>query len=245
MRPRATEWLAHALQRAAVHRDAQLVSELIAELLPAQGLVVRRATSYGVTIDEIGCYRVATTGLGPASVAKVDPEALRGLDFEVRGSAAHVGRFVAGRGSWRMHGLRVTPGRRRKARRIARARRVPLTLAELAAANVRVWPGLLLPVLAEAIDPAWTAGHDYLVGLAITGATPTVLYVGVHNGGPVTVSPRRFDSTPVVTLYLSEQACLNLLARTPLPAGERVLCSGDVQAAERLLDWMDRAQSAA
>jgi hypothetical protein len=245
VRPRATDWLSRALQRAAVQRDTQLVGELIAELLPAQGLVVRRATTYGVTIDEVGCYRVATTGQAPATVARVDADVLRSLDFEVRGSAGNVGRFVAGRGSWRLHGLRVTPGRRRKARRVARARRVPLTLAELATANIRVWPGLLLPVLAEAVDPAWTAGHDYLVGMAVTGATPTMLYVGVHDGAAVTVSPRRLDAAPVATLFMSEQACLNLLARTPLPAGERVLCSGDLTAAERLLDWLDRAQLAA
>ena len=242
VRPRPSQWLAGALRRAAVHRDAQLVGELIAELLPVQGLVVRRALTYGVTIDDVGCYRVATTGRRPASVARVDPAALQGLDFEVRGSVAEIGRFVAGRGSWRLRGLRVTPGRARRARRVAHARRSPLTLRELAGANVRVWPGLLLPVLAEAIDPQWTAGERFLVAFSISGATPTVLYVGVSDGAPITVSPRRLDAVPAATLYLSERACLNLLARTPLPAGEHVLCAGQRAQAERLLDWMDRAQ---
>ncbi len=242
VRPRATEWLAGALRRAAVHRDAQLVGELIAELLPAQGLVVRRASTYGITIDEVGCYRVATTGRGPASITRVDPGALRTLDFEVRGSVAQIGTLVAGRGSWRLRGLRVTPGRARRARRVAHARRSPLTLPELAGANVRVWPGLLLPVLAEAVDPQWTAGERFLIAFSITGTTPTVLYVGVNDGAPITVSPRRLDAVPAATLYLSERACLNLLARTPLPAGESVLCAGEQGKAERLLDWMDRAQ---
>jgi len=152
---------------------------------------------------------------------------------------------VAGRGSWRLHGLRGPPGRRRRARRVTHARRVPLTLAELAAANVRVWPGLLLPVLAEAIDPQWTIGQQFVIALAITGVTPTVLYVGVHDGAPVTVSPRQFDVPPAATLYLSEQACLNLLARTPLPAGERVLYAGEQASVEQLLEWTDRAQAAA
>ena len=245
VRPRPTEWLAGALGRAARHRDEQLVGELIAELLPAQGLVVRRSITYGVTIDGVGCYRVATTGGAPASVTRVEPDVMSGLDFEVRGSVAQVGAFVAGRGSWRLHGLRVTPGRRRRARRVTHARRVPLTLAELAAANVRVWPGLLLPVLAEAIDPQWTIGQQFVIALAITGVTPTVLYVGVHDGAPVTVSPRQFDVPPAATLYLSEQACLNLLARTPLPAGERVLYAGEQASVEQLLEWTDRAQAAA
>ncbi len=242
VRPKPTEWLASALRRAAVHRDAQLVGELIAELLPAQGLVVGKTRTYGVTIDEVGCYRVATTGMGPASVARIDPPAVRGLDFEIRGSVAQVGALVAGRGSWRLRGLRATPGAGSKARRIARARRTPLTLPELAGANVRVWPGLLLPVLAEAVDPKWTAGERFVVAFAISGATPTVLYVGVTDGAPITVSPRSLDAPPAATLYLSERACLNLLARTPLPAGERVLCAGDLAVAERLVGWMDRAQ---
>ncbi len=242
VRPKATDWLATALRRAAVHRDAQLVGELIAELLPAQGLVVGKTRTYGVTIDEVGCYRVATTGMGPASVARIDPPAVRGLDFEIRGSVAQVGALVAGRGSWRLRGLRATPGAGAKARRVAHARRVPLTLRELAGANVRVWPGLLLPVLAEAVDPQWTASERFVIAFAISGATPTVLYIGVSDGAPITVSPRSIDAPPAATLYLSERACLNLLARTPLPAGERVLCAGDLAVAERLLGWMDRAQ---
>ena len=122
VRPRPTEWLASALRQAAVHRDAQLVGELIAEMLPAQGLAGRRSGTYGVTIDDVGCYRVATTGLGPASVARVDPAALSGLDFEIRGSVAQVGTLVAAHGSWRLRGLRVTPGRGLRARRVTRAR---------------------------------------------------------------------------------------------------------------------------
>lgn len=50
-----------------------------------------------------------------------------------------------------------------------------------------VWPGLLLLALAEAIDPASTAGYAFTIAFEIEGKQSAVLQVRAQNGRPLAV----------------------------------------------------------
>jgi hypothetical protein len=235
-------WLSRSIATIAAQRDAQLAADLIAELLPAQGLVLDRATTYGLSIAEGANYVVAITPGRAAEVSRVtaaseSPE----LEFTLSGPAAAYANLIAARGSRRLGGLTVS-GNRRRARQLARARPWALSLGELARAGIRVWPGLMLLALAEAIDPSWTVGHHFVVAFAIEGTPGATLYVAVADGEPVLVSHLPPGPEPSATLQMSEAAFMSLSGRTPLAPGERIMVSGDREVAQRLLGWTDRAQ---
>ncbi|MHB1539525.1 MAG: hypothetical protein ACYCYN_13685, partial [Solirubrobacteraceae bacterium] len=146
----------------------------------------------------------------------------------------------------RPRGLRV-PGRRRRARRLFAQRSRPVSLADLAAAETSVWPGLLLAAFAEAVDPAWTITDTFAVAFSIEGHQSALLDVSVRAGMPLRVTrihdERAADQpSPVTTVRLGEHGFLSLLAGTALPEGEQILVQGDVAALERLLSWTDRVQ---
>jgi hypothetical protein len=233
-------WLAAAIRAVAEHRDAKLAGELILELLPAQRLLVDRPTRYGATIAEFGSFRVELDA-ERAVVERVSALTRDDrLDFILEGPAAAFSELAAGGTGRRLPGLRIRAGRRR-VRRLRSARRTPVGLAELAGAQIRVWPGLLLLALAEAIDPAWTVGHRFVIAFAITGEPEAVLHVRVRDGESIVVTRERSEH-PLATVQLSEAAFLCLLAGLSLPAGEQVLLSGNSAALELLIGWADRAQ---
>jgi hypothetical protein len=250
-------WLAPAIRRVAERRDARLAGELVAELLPAQRLVVKRSLSYKLSIAELDRHlhvrldggqadigRLAITAPrdqpGRRSSAAAPPSAEAGIDFLIEGRAADLAELAAGGAGRRLPGLKVR-GSRRRLRTLRRARRRPLALRDLAAARIDVWPGLLLLALAEAIDPRWTVGQRFTLAFAIEGSARATLYVGVCDGEPLTVT-RTADVEVVTTVRLSERAFTCMLAGAPLPVGERVLLEGDQGFLERLVEWADRAQ---
>jgi hypothetical protein len=259
--PRRESWLAPAIRRVAERRDAALAGELICELLPAQRLVVGRPLAYGLKIQELGSFQVRLDGRHATVEREGTLSASRGkLDFRVEGTAAAFSELAAGGAGRRLSGLRVR-GRKRRARELLAARRPPLALADLAGAGIRVWPGLLLLALAEAIDPAWTVGHRFEAAFAIQGVSLATLYVHVRDGEPLLVTrvpgeeagevpgdeageeageePARLRR---ITALLSERAFLCMLAGVSLPAQEQVLVDGDVDVLEQFIVWADRAQ---
>ncbi|HST55327.1 MAG TPA: hypothetical protein VLJ42_05465 [Solirubrobacteraceae bacterium] len=233
-------WLAPAIRAVAEGRDAKLAAELILELLPAQRLVMDRPTRYGAKLTELGSFIVELEG-EQTRVRRV-PTLARDeqLDFILEGPAAAFSELAGGGARRRQPGLRVRAGKRR-ARRLRAARSAPVALAELAGAGIRVWPGLLLLALAEAIDPAWTAGHRFVVAFRVDDEPGAVLQVRVRDGEPLVVTRVR-DEQPLATVRLSELAFVSMLAGVSLPAGEQVLVDGSAAALQLLLGWTDRAQ---
>ncbi len=251
--PRA--WLAPAIRRVAERRDPRLAAELVLELLPAQALSVAKPLRYLVKIIELGAYEVSLAdGRGAvrdlAGAGLVDSRT-----FMLEGSAAAFAE-IAGGGSrlsaWRPPaGLRVRGGRRR-AKRLLAARGEPLSLGDLERAGVTVWPGLLLLALAEAVDPASTAGHAFTVAFAIEGRQSAVLHVQASGGRPLGVtrgsaqegeqSTRTGAGGAVqTTVRLSEQGFARLITARDLD-GESVILEGEQAPLQTLLSWTDRVQ---
>lgn len=242
-------WLAPAIRQMSEHGGGRLAGELIVELLPAQAKLVKGTLRYMLRIEELGGYEVELAD-GRASIRSVGEDGGQGpsfdTEFTLEGPAAAFAEFAAGGVQRRPRGLRV-PGRRRRARRLFAERRSPVALADLAAADTGVWPGLLLAALAEAVDPAWTITDTFTVAFSIEGRQSAMLDVGVRAGMPLRVSrvhdERAADQpAPVVTVRLGETGFLHMLAGTALPEGEQILVQGDVAALERLLTWTDRVQ---
>ncbi|MHB1809836.1 MAG: hypothetical protein ACYCU0_11140, partial [Solirubrobacteraceae bacterium] len=225
----------------------RLAGELIVELLPAQAKLVKGTLRYMLRIEELSGFEVELAD-GSASVRRVgDGEGPSfDTDFTLEGPAAAFAEFAAGGVQRRPRGLRL-PGRRRRARRLFAERRKPVALADLVAAGVSVWPGLLLAALAESVDPAWTITDTFTVAFSIEGRQSALLDVGVRAGMPLRVSrvhdERATDQpAPVATVRLGERGFLSLLAGTAPPEGEQILLQGDAAALERLLSWTDRVQ---
>jgi hypothetical protein len=251
--PRA--WLAPAIRRVAERRDPRLAAELVLELLPAQALSVERPIRYLAKIAELGAYEVSlTAGDGSvrdlAGVGLVDAHT-----FLLEGPAAAFAEVAAGGSrisAWRPPaGLRIRGGRRR-ARPLLGSRRAPLALGDLERAGVTVWPGLLLLALAEAIDPASTAGHSFTVAFAIEGQQNAVLQAQALQGRPLTVTrgpaneqaqgaPNVAATTAQSTVHLSERAFARLLTAQDLD-GHAVRLEGERAPLETLLSWTDRVQ---
>lgn len=254
-RAQARAWLAPAIRRVAERRDPRLAAELVLELLPAQALSVEKPLSYLAKIIELGAYEVSLSG-GRGTVRDLAGAGLvESRTFLLEGSAAAFAE-VAGGGSrlsaWRPpSGLRVRGGRR-KAKRLLATRRQPLTLSNLEAAGVTVWPGLLLLALAEAIDPTSTAGHAFTVAFAIEGRQSAVLQVQAMQGRPLAVmrgpAPESRQSGEIgagapaqTTVRLSEQAFARLITARDL-GDETVTLEGERAPLETLLSWTDRVQ---
>jgi hypothetical protein len=251
--PRA--WLAPAIRRVAERRDPRLAAELVLELLPAQALAIAKPTRYLVKIAELGAYEISLADGRGAVRDLAGAGLIDSRTFLLEGPAAAFAEVAAGGSrlsAWRPPpGLRIRGGRRR-AKRLLAGRRDPLALSELESAGVTVWPGLLLLALAEAIDPASTAGHSFTVVFAIEGQQSAELQVQAQQGRPLAVT-RGPAQTPAAgeqptagvpgrsTVHLSERAFARLITAQDL-AGESVAIEGDRAPLQTLLSWTDRVQ---
>jgi hypothetical protein len=229
-------WLAPAIRRLAAQRDAKLAAELVIELIPAQREIVDGPVNYEIKIGELGTFYV-TLEPGQATISR---EPRGSVDFSLEGPVAAFSELAAGGAGRRYPGLRLRKGKRR-ARRFLKTRRRPIALADLAAAGVDVWPGLLLLAMAEAIDASWTAGRRYELAFDIQDAPDVIIYVRVCDGEPIKVS-RTAVGQPVATISLSGHALICLLAGTQPPAEDRTLVTGDVTSVDMFLQWTARAQ---
>jgi hypothetical protein len=234
---RRISWLAPAIRRLAEQRDAKLAAELVIELLPAQRQVVDGALGYEIKIDELGTFYVT---LEPSRGTVSREGSTATVDFSLEGSAAALSELAGGGASRRQPGLRIRKGRRR-ARRLLKARRRPLALADLANAGIDMWPGLLLLAMAEAIDPSWTAGRRFELAFEILDSSGVVIYVRICDGEPILVS-RTATGKPVANVSVTEHGLMCLLGGTPAPPEDNVLLRGDATSVEMFLQWTARAQ---
>jgi hypothetical protein len=208
----------------------------VIELLPAQRQVIEGKLNYEIKIDELGAFYVA---LDPAS-AVISREPRGEVEFSLEGPVAAFSELAAGGTSRRHRGLRIRKGRSR-AKGLLKARREPVALADLAAAEVDVWPGLLLLVMAEAIEPSWTTGRRFELAFDIKDASGVVIYIRVCDGEPILVS-RTAAGQPIATISLSAHALICLLAGIQAPAEHQAMVTGDATSVDMFLEWVARAQ---
>ncbi|MCW2958119.1 MAG: hypothetical protein JWP18_922, partial [Solirubrobacterales bacterium] len=129
----------------------------------------------------------------------------------------------------------VVTGRRRRARKLLRALRRPVTLGTLAAADVELSSVELLSLLMAAIDPQATAGEHFTVAFAHT-AGPVHAHVVVADAQPIDVRPGA-PAQAAATVRTGPGTLAAFLAGV---AAARV--SGEVDVVGRLLAWADAAQ---
>jgi hypothetical protein len=230
-------WLRDALQGLAVD-EPDIAELLVVSLLSAQAGLVKDSLTYELAVQGGTTHRVV---VGPDRV-RVElpgdgPEAVR-----VAGPLAALVPLVAGGAGRRLPGTRIDG--RRHLRRLIKARRAPLGLAELAAADIAPSPGLLLTVLARAVEPRWTARrHPLIVDVASEGSDRW--RVVASGDGPLAIVPATSDAgpptpSPSAVLHTSAHRLAAVLAGTAAPGDASV--EGDPRDVRTLLSWLDRAQ---
>ncbi|MDX6727079.1 MAG: hypothetical protein QOK49_1884, partial [Baekduia sp.] len=224
-------WLRDALVGLAVD-EPDIAELLVVALLPAQGGLVKRPLAYELAVQGGTTHRVVLD----AERARVQLPGDGETEARVAGPLAALVPLVAGGAGRRLPGTEIQ--NRRALRRLLKARRRPLGLAELSAAGVAPSPGLLLTVLARAVRPAWTEDRPLAVDIAPTGADRWRI---VSSGnGPLTILPAAGAAPAAATLHTSAARLPAVLAGTAGPDDAWV--EGDPRAVSTLLSWLDRAQ---
>ena len=238
---RSVGWLSPAIEVLGETNEAA-AAQLVVELLPAQGAALADRFAYAVTIDGHGTYRVEL-GAGRGMVEKrPGAEAVGDVEVRITGPASSLAGLVAGNAGRRLRGARVE-GHKRRLRKLLKARRNPVALADFAQQGLLVDPGLILDVLALAIDPAWTTGHRFTIAYDVEGAG--VFGLVSRDGDDVIVQRDPPLGEAAAVISVSHAAFLPLLARLAPPPGERAWVRGNVHAVELLTGWFDRAQGIA
>jgi hypothetical protein len=229
-------WLRDALQGLAVD-EPDIAELLLISLLSAQAglvkdeltyeLAVQGGTTHRVVVDP-DRVRVELPGTSPAPARVAGP--LAALVPLVAGGTGGPGRRLPG----------TSIDGRRHLRRLLKARRAPLGLAELAAGDIAPSPGLLLTVLARAVDPRWT-GRPLTVDVASEGSDRW--RVVASGNGPLAIVPAG-DGTGAppasAVLHTAPHRLAAVLAGTAAPGDASV--EGDPRDVRTLLSWLDRAQ---
>jgi hypothetical protein len=241
----ATAWLSEAIGRMARAGDATRAGRLIVELLPAQRLRSSRGLRYLLQVDELAplLVSIAEDGVETTAVEGTGRQDFDDLDFSLSGPAAVLAPLAAGSAGRRLAGVDVG-GRRRRLRRLLKAMRPPVTLEELAEAQLTLSPDLVLAALVRAIDPAWTAGHSFDVAYLVAGPDATeVQRVQVRDGEPLAV--RAGDDEAAATVMTTRHGLIAMLAGRPEPPGGGIEMTGNSNALALLAQWIERAQGRA
>jgi hypothetical protein len=222
-------WLRDALQGLAAD-EPDIAELLVVSLLSAQAGLVKDSLTYELAVQGGTTHRVVVDpdrvrielpGPGPAAV-------------RIAGPLAALVPLVAGGAGRRLPGTRIDG--RRHLRRLIKARRAPIGLAELAAADIAPSPGLLLTVLARAVDPRW-AVRPLTVDIASEGSDRW--RVVASGDGPLAIVPAGGPASSAV-LHTSANCLAAVLAGTAAPGDASV--EGDPRDVRTLLSWLDRAQ---
>jgi hypothetical protein len=228
-------WLRDALQGLAV-AEPDIAELLVVSLLSAQAGLVKDSLTYELAVQGGTTHRVV-----------VDPDRVRvelpgpgPVAVRVAGPLAALVPLVAGGAGRRLPGTRIDG--RRHLRKLIKARRAPIGLAELAAADIAPSPGLLLTVMARAVDPRWT-GRPLTVDVASEGSDRW--RVVASGDGPLAIIPATSDAgeagtTPTAILHTAPHRLAAVLAGTAAPGDAAV--EGDPRDVRTLLSWLDRAQ---
>ncbi|MTD43404.1 hypothetical protein GKE82_03565 [Conexibacter sp. W3-3-2] len=228
-------WLGPALVAAAA-TDPALAARVLPAVLATHAQRSRRDLAYDVTVGEEETWHVRLKA-GTATVDRRDAGTGGDVDFAVRGPLASIVAFAAG-GIGRRPGDLHVGGRRRRLRRLVKDLRIPVGIAEIAAAGVPVQGGDLLRLLAAAVDPAAVAGPAFAVDYAL--ADGSTLHVAVD--GAVRVDDGPASGGAAARVELDGRTLPALLGGAVPPPGERVALHGDGDAAERLHGLFHAAQ---
>ena len=226
------------------HDDPATAAALLVALLPAQGAAIEGPLGYDLTIREAGTFAVGIAG-GRASVEQIDVPRPRGIaEFHLTADALVLAELLAGveHRIGRFFGPARVRGRKRRVKELRALRAGTATLAEAARAGARLDPSLVYRLLAYAVHPTWTRGHDFTIAQEITGAPLETWYLTASDGAGVTVSATAPPEPPDATVTMSRQVFDALLREEPVPSGRRPVVRGDHAAVAVMHAWTQRAQ---
>jgi hypothetical protein len=233
---RPTGWLAESIRTLSAH-NPDVAARLVVALLPVQRLFVDGDLTYDLTVTELGTYRVALHGGATSVDPRAEPGGRKEVDFHLEGTAAALADLIAGGIRKRAKDTHFD-GSRRKLKRLVKAMRDPVQIADVARSGAGADPGLVLAALATAVDPAWTQGHMFTVAFEVDGGTWTV---GVDQG-PLSVQAGLPDDGPSATVHMPPAVFLPILGGVAPPPGLEATASGNARAVELLRQWFDTAQ---
>ncbi|HWI23022.1 MAG TPA: hypothetical protein VNT22_10465 [Baekduia sp.] len=220
--------------------DPVMAGRVILDLLPALGAELGRDGFIDFAIDEVGAFRLVAH-MKSGSVlpwrAGMAPKA----DAAIAGSALALAPFAIGGAPRRKPAGVESTGKRRVLKALLRARREPVSLAELQTA--RAVPGLggMLGLLAAGIEPEWTAGHNVVVGFESPGVG--AWSVTARAGERPTVTDGYESPDAVITV--AAEGVIALFTGAAPPASAVPMVTGDPEAANLVLGWLDRVQRTA
>ncbi len=226
--PRA--WIAPALATLDA-LDAAASERLLVALLAVQGPRARRPLRYALELPRSGRLLVAL-GPGGASSAGADVPGSTPA-FVLRGPVRALAPLVAGGAPRRLRGVAVQ-GRRRRVRRLLRALRAPVALAELRA--LRPLPGDLLALLCAGVPAEAVLGAELSVAWVVEGVGgPSRTLVRATPDGRLAVSAEPSDGARADgTVTLGHDALLDALAGE----AEVARLDGDAAAVATLQGWL-------
>jgi hypothetical protein len=227
------------------HDDPATAAALLIALLPGQGAAIEGPLGYDLTIREAGTFAVGIAG-GRASVEQIEIPRPRGIaEFHLTADAVVLCELLAGvqHRIGRFFGPARVRGRKRRVKELRALATSTATVAEAARAGARLDPGLAYKLLAYAIHPTWTRGHDFTIAQEITGAPPETWYLTARDGAGVTVSGVAPAEAPDATVTMSRQVFDTLLREEPVPGGRRPVVRGDHVAVAAMHAWTQRVQA--
>ena len=236
-------WIRRVLRRLAAV-DPALAGRLIEQLLPAQHLVHPAPLAYDLYLSDVGSVRVSVAGATTTVAVDNAQRPRQELDFTVVGDLAGLARLLT-RGPIRRrltrHVARVD-GRRRTWAPLRALVASELDLTALHGAGVGLDARLALTVVSLMIQPRWTDGERFTIGVD-TGSEhpglPGAAYLHVRDGEAPTVTALPPMGSVVTTVVCPPEQLLAVLA------GDRDAAAsvqGDKRPLMALERWIDRAQ---
>lgn len=241
--PETQSWLGSALVALAAV-DPAAAERLMLAFLPVQAGAVTKDVAYELELPQTGRHVVRVSAQGNVVVASLTTagpgDATAGgvaaghLDFRITGAVEVLVALGAGKAPRRLRGATVR-GRRRRLRRLLRALRAPVGLAELQAAHVRPRSGDLLALLCLAVPAEIVRGADFAVAYVVHDGDRRVrTLVRASRDGSLTVAPEAPDSVSAdATVTVGAGELLGVLGGTA-----PVNVEGDAGAVATLHGWL-------
>jgi hypothetical protein len=214
---------------------------LVVDLLPAQQAVDPTPVAYDLVLGKRdGCVRVTVDDPGSRVAVDDEPRPRKEVDFRISGDYAALAKLIAAgrlrrRFGW---GLARVRGKRSRLAALDALLDTRLSFGGLHQAGVRMHPRTALMVVAELIDPAWTAGANFVLGYE---APPEkTVYLVVADGAAIAVS----DDAPQGRAATSISGAAGSFELV-LAGGQddRTVVIGDDEPLALLREWVNRAQS--
>ena len=214
---------------------------LLVDLLPAQQAVDPTPVAYDLVLGQRdGCVRVTVDDPGSRVVVDDEPRPRKEVDFRISGDYAALAKLIAAGRLRRRFGWGVARVRGKRSRLAAFDALLDtrLSFGGLHQAGVRMHPRTALTVVAELIDPAWTAGANFVLGYE---APPEkTLYLVVADGAAIAVSDAAPDGRAATSISGPAGSFELVLAGAQ---DDRTVVIGDDEPLALLREWVNRAQS--